>query len=296
MVEEDPFGHTRMTLGEHLEELRRRLARGLLAVGIAFVVAWFFRADIIRIVKLPYDRATDMMEAHFVEEAEGLLAADPARERTEFFLSSDPDDKRLLNFKHDLTFIKPAEGFLFMLKICLYSAIVVGAPILLWQMWQFVAAGLYSRERKTVVGYFPVSVLCFATGVLFGYFGAVPYGMYFLNSYVSIEIGMPTITAEYFLTFISSLCVAFGFVFQLPLVMTFLGATGIVDPGDMAKYRGHFIVGAFVIAALLTPPDPFTQLLMAVPLVILYEVGIWSARFVRKKKQVSVATAGEGEA
>ena len=185
MVEEDPFGHTRMTLGEHLEELRSRLFKGLIAVGIAFVVAWFFRAEIIHIVKLPYDKATGMLETHFVEEADALLAADHGRERTEFFVTADPGDKRLLNFKRDLTFIKPAEGFLFMLKLCLYTAIVVGAPILLWQMWQFVAAGLYSRERTTVVGYFPLSLLCFALGVLFGYFGAVPYGMYFLNRWRS---------------------------------------------------------------------------------------------------------------
>lgn len=296
MPEQDPFEHTRMTLGEHLDELRSRLFKGLIAVGLAFAGAWFFRAEIVDVVTKPYDKAMGMLEVHFVEEAEEILASDLARERTEFFISADPEDQRLRDFKAKLNWIKPAEGFLFMLKLCLYTAIVVGAPMLLWQMWQFVAAGLYNRERKAVVGYFPLSVLCFVLGVLFGYFGAVPYGMYFLNSYMSIEVGMPTITAEYFLTFISSLCVAFGFVFQLPLVMTFLGGAGVIDPDDMAKYRGHFIVGAFVIAAMLTPPDPFTQLLMAVPLAILYEIGIWSSRFVIKKKRPALATVGEAEA
>lgn len=296
MAEEDPFGHTRMTLGEHLDELRVRLVKGLAAVAIAFIAAWLVRIEIMQIVTRPYDQAMAMLQVHYIEEADSILEADPTRERTEFFTTADPDNKQLRNFRPQLTAIKPAEGFIFMLKLCLYAAVVVGAPVLLWQMWQFVAAGLYARERRGIVGYFPVSVLCFAAGILFGYFGAVPYGMFYLNSYVPIDVIQTTVTAEYYLTFISSLCIAFGFVFQLPLVMTFLGATGLVDPGDMARMRGPFIVGAFVIAALLTPPDPFTQMMMAIPLVVLYEVGIWSARFVRKKSPVTMPPASEGDA
>lgn len=293
MAEEDPFAHTRMTLGEHLEELRGRLIKGLLAIAIAFAGAWFFKDAIMQIATRPYDQAMSMLHEHYVDEANGILAAHPERKRTEYFVSEDPQDDRLLNFKTKLTFLGPAESFIFMLKLCLYTSLVIGAPVLLWQMWQFVAAGLYPRERRAILGYFPMSLLSFACGVLFGYFGAVPYGMYFLNSYTPIAIGLPSITAQYFLSFISSLCLAFGFVFQLPLVMTFLGATGIVDPEVFAKYRAHFIVGAFVVGALLTPPDPFTQILMAVPLCALYEIGIWSARAAKRRRPPSVPRAGE---
>ncbi len=287
--EEDPFAHTRMTLGEHLGELRTRLIRGLAAVAVAMLAAWIFRAPLIELATSPYDRAMDMLEEYRVEEAERILAENPERERTEFFVTADPNDKRLRSFQKKLIVIRPTENFVFVLKICLYAALIFGAPVLLWQMWQFIAAGLYVRERRAVRSYFPISVAAFGVGVVFGFLVVVPYGMYFLNRLVPMEVAEPNITAESFLTFLSSLCLAFGLVFQLPLVMTFLGRAGIVEPSSMARYRGHFIVCAFVLAAILTPPDPFTQLMMALPLGVLYEIGIWSAHVAARRHRPAVA-------
>lgn len=285
----DPFESTRMSLGEHLAELRSRLIKGLLAVMVAFGIGWWLQEDITRLVLRPYDRSMDMLEAYWIEEAEAILAADPDRPRTDFFLGSDPAERKLVGLDRRLQWIRPAEPFLFLLKICGYFALFAGAPVLLWQLWQFVAAGLYPKERRAVRGYFPVSVLLFLAGVSFGYFVMVPYAMYFLNRSVSLEFGAPNITVESFLAFLSTLCLGFGVIFQLPVLLTFLGGAGIVEPETFARYRGHFVVGAFVVSAVLTPPDPYTQSMMAIPLWVLFEIGIACARVAaRRRRRVAV--------
>ncbi len=292
----DPFEKTRMTLGEHLDELRSRLIKGILAVGIAFIVAWYYKDLITEIVTVPFKEAMAMLHAYWVEEANAILEADPGRPRTDFFDSADPEDFRLRGFNDRLNAIGVGESFFFQLKICVYFSLFVGAPVLLWQMWQFVAAGLYKKERGAALKYFPISVIMFVVGVLFGYYFMVPYGMYFLNRDAPLELAIPQITMENYLTFLRSLCLAFGVIFQLPLLMTFLGGAGMIPPALMSKYRGHFIVGAFVIAAIITPPDPITQLMMGVPLIILYEVGIMGARIAaRRTGATDLVPVGQGE-
>ncbi len=286
---DDPFEGTRMSLGAHLEELRSRLFKGVLAVLVAFCFAWAFQERIADIVLQPFDRATGMLEEHFVAEAQKILEADPERARTDFFVTNDPEDVRLRGFERRAQAIGVGEGFFFLLKICLYFAVFLGSPVLLWQMWQFIAAGLYPKERRAVGGTFPISLGLFLTGILFGYFVMVPYAMYYLNKMVPLDRVLPSITIESFLGFISGLCLAFGIVFQLPLVLSFLALTGILSPADMAKYRGHFIVGAFIVAAILTPPDPFTQLMMGVPMILLYEIGILAARLLLRRRGTSEA-------
>ena len=290
----ESLNDTRMSLGEHLEELRGRLFKGLLAVTIAFVVAWVFREAVIAYVMDPYYDSMRMLEEQLVDEAEELLAADPERKRTEFFLTGDTDDQRLRNFSIQGLATAPGEVFFFHLKLCLYVALIVGAPILLWQLWRFIGAGLYKHERKAVTRFFPISVLLFAVGVAFGFRWVVPYAMYFLNQDISVALIIPDIKLQDYLTFLSSLCLAFGVVFQLPVLMSFLGMSGIVEPADMARYRAHFVVGAFVLAAILTPPDPFTQMLLGGPMVILYEIGIWSARLLSRRAKSQALTTGSG--
>ncbi len=186
-------------------------------------------------------------------------------------------------------------GFFLIMRICTYFSLFISGPYLLLQLWEFIAAGLYKKERRAILKYFPVSVFMFVAGVLFGYFFMVPYGMYFLNRGAPIEIAVPKITVDYFLAFLRSLCLALGVIFQLPLVMTFLGGAGIVPPKMMSKYRGHFIVGAFILAAVITPPDPITQLMMGIPIIILYEMGIWGARIAgRRHKQQSLVPTADG--
>jgi len=291
----DPFAGTRMTLGEHLDELRTRLFRGVVAIVVCFVVAYAFVGEVEAVAVRPFRQAMDMLHGAWVEEANTLLADHPGEPRTKYFLSEDPADDRLTGEPRGLKSLKPAESFLFKLRICLYAALVIGAPVLLWQMWQFIAAGLYEEERKRILTYFPFSMTCFVLGILFGYFLMIPYAIYFLNADGAVVTGFPEISREYYLSFVSSLCLVFGALFQLPLVQTFLAGAGMVPPATMSHYRGHFIVGAFIVAALLTPPDPVTQLFLGIPLVLLYEAGIVSARLAVKRRAAAGAVVpGDG--
>jgi Tat protein translocase TatC len=275
---------TRMTLGEHLDELRRRLFRGALAVVIAFFVAWGFRDPISAVALRPHFQNVEMLNEFWTAEAERTLAEDPTRQRSEFFGVDESGQEVLLGRIDDrLQQTGPSEGFFFQLKICLYFAVFLGAPVLLWQLWQFVAAGLYATERRAVTRYFPISVVLFVSGVLFGYFWLVPYAMFFLGKSVPLDFVVQHLKIVEYFGFLSSLSLSLGAVFQLPILMVVLARAGIVEPQLYSRYRGHFLVASFVIAAILTPPDPFTQVLMALPMCVLYEVGVWWSRAVVKR-------------
>ncbi len=272
--ETNPLEETRMSLAEHLNELRRRLFRGVLAVLVAFVIGCFFNEQIVDFVKRPFLEASTMLNEFWLEEAREEVAKDPSK-AAEYFLDGYPELENPIRTASTLKGLKPGEGFLFMVKVVFYSALGAGGPVLLWQMWQFIAAGLHRHERKLVYAYFPLSVGMLAAGISFGFFVTVPYAIYFLNKDGFVEMN---ITSEYYLTFVTGLCLAFGVVFQLPLVLTFLGRAGLVDAKTLGSYRGHFMLGAFVFAAILTPPDPITQGLLGVPMIILYELGIIGCR------------------
>ena len=289
---EDPFSGTRMTLGEHLHELRQRLFRGVLAIAVAFVIAWIFQDHVRDVAVRPYRRAMDMLEQRHRDEALARLAADPSLPRTEFFVTDAPEDMELRGFDRRFSAIGVTEPFVFLLKLCFYAALIFGGPVLLWQMWGFIAAGLYPRGRRMLTGYFPFSIVAFAVGVAFGYFFVIPYGIFFLNMMIPLEIVRPAVTLDSYTGFLLTLCVAFGFVFQLPLVMTFVARVGLVTPEWMARHRGHFVVVAFVVSAILTPtPDAYTQCMMAVPLCLLYELGLWTSRAAARRRAVQVGEA-----
>ena len=277
----DPLEHSRMTLAEHLDELRRRLTKGFLAIGVVFLVGMGFQSQIVDFVKRPYREAAAMLNEYWLEKARKAVAEDPSL-APQYFADGWPELEIPLRQVPELVGLKVGEGFFFGLKVVLYASLVVGGPVLLWQLWQFVAAGLYERERHLVYAYFPISVLMMLAGVAFGFFGMVPYAIYFLNQN---EFALMQTTTDYYLTFLTGLCLALGVVFQLPLILTFLGRTGVVQAKTLSRYRGHFMIGAFIFAAILTPPDPVTQAMLGVPLVILYEVGILGVRIWGKPRE-----------
>jgi sec-independent protein translocase protein TatC len=185
----------------------------------------------------------------------------------------------------------PSHTFLTYLKVALLAGAVIAAPAMLYQMWRFVAAGLYRHERRFILTYAPVSFLLFALGMAFGYAVLLRYGLYFLMTY-----GDPSLTEHSYhigsyvnlvllLTFVS------GVIFQLPVLMAFFSRIGLVDPAVYRRWRRHAIVLIFVVAAFLTPPDVFTQILMAIPLLVLYEAGILAARAAWKRHAAATATA-----
>jgi sec-independent protein translocase protein TatC len=136
-----------------------------------------------------------------------------------------------------------------------------------------------------VMSFLPVALFLFAGGILFGYFALVPYGFYFLNVPTNVSLPKPDFKLDQYFQFLSSLCIALGFVFQLPIVMTALARVGIVTVKQISAFRRYFILLAFVVAAILTPPDPITQLMMAIPLILLYEVGLITSRLAARKRR-----------
>ena len=264
------MGEARMTLLDHLAELRRRIIRAL----IVFLVCSFVCFGLF------YDTAKDALTAP-------LDALDP--NTTNPFAHRNPIVNRLRPFLvegegpesvelHHLTLMEP---LIVKFKLGLLMGFVVSAPYLLFQAWAFIGAGLLPRERRAAYRYFPLSLLLFLIGVAFAYFLAAPAATLFLLS-VDPEI-TPTLTyASHFRLMIVTVP-AFGVAFQLPIVTMALATLGIVPAKSLAKYRRYAIVLMFLIGAILTPPEPFTQCLLAIPLVGLYELGVRMARAAERR-------------
>lgn len=245
MTYDDP-DMPRMTLPEHLDELRRRLVLSVVAIVIGMVASFFFYRELMVFMRAPFEAA---------------VAA-----------TSAGGDK--------LRAIDPGEGFMQVLKLCFITGIVAVSPIVLWQMWGFIAAGLYSHERKYVRIFFPISILLFAMGLVVAYMLLIPFGMRFLIGWnVALDIPSDFSLSSYLSTCLTMLF-GMGLIFQLPLVMLFLQAAGIVERATFVKGWRWAVVLAFVVGMLLTDPSPITQLVMAIPVVGLYFLGIWGGRFV----------------
>ncbi|MBL0700109.1 MAG: twin-arginine translocase subunit TatC [Desulfosarcina sp.] len=230
----------------HLEELRTRLITCAIAIGAGFAVAYFFKEKIFQILTRPLMR---IMES---------------------------GDK--------LIFTGLPEAFFTYLKVALLAGIILAAPVLLYQFWLFVAPGLYQKERKLLIPIVFLSTFFFVGGAFFGYFIVFPFGFKFFLGFASESI-RPMPSMKEYLTFASKLLLAFGVVFELPIVITFLARLGIVSVEFLKKNRKYAMLIFFAGSAILTPPDVITQLMMAFPLMVLYEISIVGAKIFGKKKK-----------
>ncbi|MBI4396003.1 MAG: twin-arginine translocase subunit TatC [Elusimicrobia bacterium] len=173
-----------------------------------------------------------------------------------------------------LVFLAPAEAFLTKVKLAVYSGFFLSIPIVLFEVWRFVVQGLTRQERKTLFWILPSSYFLFGMGVALALGGVVPAAVKFLLAYGSEDL-RPLLSAGPYFRFVFSLSLAFGVLFQLPLVLFFLHWLGVVTPAQLAGYRRHIYLGSFVAAAVLTPgPDLFSQILLAVPTIVLFEVSM----------------------
>jgi len=240
----------KMTFSEHFDELRRRLLRCFYGVIAAFVVCYFFKLEIGELIQKPYFNLREMDEYKGL----GLLQC-----------------------------IRPTEGFIFYIKASFFAAVLVNTPILLYQMWKFIGAGLYDKERKKVMRILPFSTALFMTGMAFGYFVLFPLGLNFLISCCEDQLQSAITISAYFSLF-TLLILIMGFIFQTPLVMVVVTRIGLITPEFFAKNRKFFILGAFVMSALFTPPDWVTQCLLAGPLLVLFELGIILSKGMKKKQ------------
>ena len=283
--DEEEIEQSRMTLGEHLEELRSRLVRSCIVIAVCFAACWGFRKQLDDFVQRPYDSARTKLNAELLVLAESEIEEDEAAWKEWYEPAGYPEvrslraDRRVpLNMKGDGAGI----GFIYYMKVCLYFALAIGGPFMLWEMWQFIAAGLYRHERGVVYKYFPISVGLFGGGVIFGFLVMVPAALYFLALQTVDRIQWFQSIDNYW-TMIVNLTLALGLVFQLPVLMLALARLGLVEPSSFARFRGHTALGALVLAAVLTPPEPVTQMLMAGPIIVLYEIGIWVSRLAFRK-------------
>ncbi len=323
---QDAVEKTRMTLGEHLDELRVRLIRSAIALAVVFIASWMFHEKVGEVVLAPGEQyAIPWLNQLMLERTTRRLVADglpthealeeefrvgPWLEGFERRLAASPlakgealtDEELATLVGEEAPAIRALEyrippkmrsdgsgiGMMFYLKVCFYAALFIGGPFVLWQLWAFVAAGLYRHERKVVYGYAPFSMALFLCGVVFGYFYMVPYAQYFLAE-MGIDQFQYDFKLELYLSFFTKLSLGLGIVFQLPILMIVLTRTGLVEPSVYGKYRGHFWIGALVMAAVLTPPDPYTQVMMAGPMAVLYELGIVLAKVAARRVKSSAA-------
>ena len=172
-----------------------------------------------------------------------------------------------------LIFTAPSDAFIARMSLTFLGGFLLSAPIIIYQIWQFVASGLKDNERKYIVFFAPLSLIFFVMGALFAYVIMIPFALRFLLSF-STDFMLPMITVKNYISFVGTWVVAFGVVFELPLVLMFLAKIGVATPEFLRQYRRHAIVLILIISAILTPPDVVSQILMAVPLMILYEIGI----------------------
>lgn len=245
----------RLTFHEHLGELRTRLVRAAVAVFVGFLVAWTFRQQLFDLLSAPV--------------REGL--AD--------------------NGIYRLTAIDVTETIFVYLKLSIVAGILIGSPVVFWQLWAFISPGLHRHEKQYVLPITVFSVLFFFLGVLFCHRVLLPFVTDFL---VEMTLEHPDVslqvTVQNTFSFALSLLLAFGAAFELPLVIFFLSALGLTSPRGLLRFFRYFVLLAFVIGAVFTPPDPVSQVMMAVPLIALYLLGIGLSALAIRQKQRS----GEG--
>ncbi len=230
---------------EHLEELRNRLIVCFVAVGIGFLISYGFK------------------EALF-----GILVA-PL--------------KSVMKTGDKLIFTALPEAFFTYLKVAFLAGFLLSAPVIIYEFWMFVAPGLYRKERRILIPIVILSSFFFIGGALFGYFVVFPWGFKFFLGFAT-DIIQPLPSMREYLSFSSKLLIAFGLAFELPIVLTFMARIGLVTVPFLKKNRKYALLLFFVGAAILTPPDVVTQVMMAVPLMVLYELSIIGAKIFGRKK------------
>lgn len=235
----------RMTLTEHLSDLRKCLIVSIIAIGIGFIISFNFSEEILK-----------------------FLTAFITPENRPTFI-----------------FLSPAEALWSNFKVAFFAGIILALPIVIYEVWRFVSPGLNVKERRYALPFISLSFISFCMGLIFCYMVILRFAMNFLLTYKTAGL-TPMISISYYLDFVIKFMLAFGAIFELPFVIIFLARIGILTPEFLSKNRKYAILINFIIAAILTPtPDIFNQLLMAGPLIVLYEIGIIGARIFNRKDQ-----------
>jgi len=220
---------------DHLEELRWRLFKAIISVFILMLVCWGFSDYLLEILRYP-----------------GTQIIPPLK----------------------MQVLKVQTVFMTKLEIALVGGIILGLPVIIYQVWQFVAPGLIKNEKKFLPIVIFATIACFLIGGLFAYFIIIPFALQFFMDLAPADIEN-NIALDFYIGFLLRIIIVFGVVFELPIVSIILTKMGILTPQFMRKYRRYALVIAFILGAILTPPDPSTQIMLAIPIILLYEVSIF---------------------
>lgn len=241
-----------MSLGEHLTELRGRIVKSLWALVVIFLVAFAFSKDILVFLQQP------------------LLQALPPEHNT-------------------LHFTGPLDVFFANIKVAFLGAIVLGAPVWIYQLWRFIEPALYPHERKYVFPFMAATLSLFAAGVSFCFFIMLPMALEYLIK-MGLEVGTPIITVPDYLSLVLLLLFAFGVMFETPVILVMLALLGIIDADMLRKNRRITFLIIVIIAAILTPtPDPVSQMALAIPTYLMYEAAILIIRFLKRNTEKTTA-------
>ncbi len=257
-----------MSFLEHLEELRWHIVRSVLAVFVFAVAAFVFK-DIIFDTVILGPKQPDFLTNRLLCRL-GELVNIPA-----LCINSRPFE--IIN-------IKMAGQFTTHITVSLISGVILAFPYIFWEFWRFFRPALYSSEKKHAKGAVFFASLLFMTGVLFGYFVIVPLSVHFLGSYNVSDQVTNQINLNSYIGTVTSIALAGGLVFELPILSYFLTRIGLITPEFMKRYRKHSVIVILALAAIITPPDIFSQILVCLPLLALYEIGIMISRMVTRRE------------
>jgi len=241
-------------LKPHLVELRKRLGLSVLSIFIAFIVAFTFHEAILEWITAPLNEALAQVASLSKKAAEGMVTT------------------------HQV-----GGAFFVALKVSFFAGLLGALPFILYQIWLFISPGLYNNEKKMVIPFVLGGSVMFMIGILFAYYVVTPFGFDFLITFGSFKF-TPLINIEDYVGFFTKIMFGFGLAFELPIFAYFLALLGLVDDKQMTAFFKYAIVLIFIVAALLTPPDVLTQLLMAGPLIILYGLSILIVKIVNPAK------------
>jgi sec-independent protein translocase protein TatC len=254
----EPEGEVKLTFLDHLRELRVRLIRAILGIAVGMIGIGIFAQEVYHLLMGPV-------------------------------LASLPENQRQLHFTSSI------EPLMVYLKLAVYGGVFAAVPWVLWQLWQFIAPGLYKREKRVVFPFIFFGTLLFYVGAAFCFFVVMPAAFPAMVSIAGDSSLTPMLTMSAQLSLVLAMLLGFGIVFEVPVVIAFLSMVGLVSAPFLAKYRRHAIVVNVTLAAIITPTgDPLNLALMAVPMIVFYEVGIVLARILGKKKQAEQALTTTG--
>lgn len=266
MAEKDP---NELSFLEHLEALRWHILRSVLAIMFFAIIAFIFKSIVFDVIILG-PKSSEFITNRWLCE-----------------LGHNFNTERLCinSISFQVINISMAGQFMTHIMISVLAGFIIAFPYVFWEFWRFLQPALYQKEQNVARGAVFFTSLLFLLGVLFGYFLITPLSVNFLGSYSVSDSVLNQISLRSYITTVASVALAAGLIFELPIMVYFLSKAGLVTPEFLKKYRRHSLVIILTLSAIITPPDVFSQIMVCMPLLILYEIGIWISRRIVKQQE-----------